>query len=83
MEMIHVLNNANDINGLDDALDLIAEGVIPDFKRLYLEDRVMTESDPTHYELFRGLLRSYDRGLIDMTIDPWERCIKYFACEIN
>ena len=81
MEM--VLNNTNDINGLDDVLDLIADGQIPDFKRLYLADRAMTERDPVHSELFRGLLNGYNRGLIDMTIDPWERCIKYFACEIN
>ena len=81
MEM--VVNNTNDINDLQDAIDMMSDGKIPDFKRLYLVERAMTEKDPVHNELFRGLLDGYNRGLIDMTIDPWERCIKYFACEVN
>ncbi len=81
--MYMMLNNTNNINGLQDVLDLMADDQIPDFKRMYLVDRINTEEDPVHYELFRGLLQNYDRGLIDMTIDPWERCIKYFTCEVN
>ena len=81
MEM--VVDNTNDINGLQDIIDVLVDGRIPDFKRMYLAERAMTEKDPVHHELFRGLLDSYNRGLIDMTIDPWERCIKYFACEVN
>ena len=78
-----VITDPNDSNSLKAILASMADGKIPDFKRLYLLQRVVTEKDPAHYELFRGLLENYDLGLIDMTIDPWERCVKYIAREVN
>tara|TARA_R110002060_G_C2123271_1_gene98815 strand:- start:201 stop:434 length:234 start_codon:yes stop_codon:yes gene_type:complete len=72
-----------DINGLEGVIDIINDGRIPDLKRWYLAERALVEQDPIHHEILKGLLNGYDRGLIDMHIDPWERCVKYFACEAN
>ena len=81
MDMIITDPTTND--NLKAMLASVADGRTPDFKRLYLLQRIMSERDSPQYELLRGLLANYDLGLIDMTIDPWERCVKYVACELN
>ncbi len=55
----------------------------PDIKRMYLIDQAERAEDDDRYALLVGLLANYDRGLIDMAIDPWDCCIKFRTLEIQ
>jgi len=73
--------NAIDTNMLHTEL---ANGeVMPDLKRLYLCDRLLVETDPAQLKVLQALLDGYDKGLIDISFDPWDRTVKYRASVFN
>ena len=57
--------------------------VYPDIKRMYLVDRASHEADDSTYTLLLGVLHNYDRGLLDIAIDPWNACVKYRTLELQ
>jgi len=73
--------NYIDINELE--AELANGEVMPDLKRLYLCDRLMTEEDPQQFKVLQALLDGYDNGMIDIRFDPWDGTVKYRASVLN
>tara|TARA_B100001123_G_scaffold51154_1_gene52858 strand:- start:445 stop:678 length:234 start_codon:yes stop_codon:yes gene_type:complete len=63
--------------------DLMNGEIMPDFKRLYICDRLLVEKDKTQLQLLEALLDGYDRGKIDVRFDFWDGEVKFAALDIN
>ena len=57
--------------------------VYPDVKRMYLVDAASAAASDDQYDLLVGLLKCYDKGKIDLAIDPWDGCVKVRTLEIQ